>query len=96
MHLGRVLVSERHRTGVNRELGGVEDDESGIGDDIEIDGDGAAEFASSEVRFEAYVVLFRDGEYRKARLALELLHILIFASRESRIFLRSFKTQIQS
>lgn len=89
-------MSERHRTGVNRELGGVEDDESGIGDDIEIDGDGAAEFASSEVRFEAYVVLFRDGEYRKARLALELLHILIFASRESRIFLRSFKTQIQS
>lgn len=45
-------MSEGHGTSIDGELGGVEDDKLGIGNDIKVDGDGAAEFASCEVRFE--------------------------------------------
>lgn len=68
-------MSERHGTRIDGELGSVENNEPGIGDDIEVDGDGAAEFASGEVWFEPYVVAFWHGELRKPSLAFELLHL---------------------
>lgn len=71
-------MSESHGTGADGELGSIEDNESGIGDDIEVDGDGTAEFASGEVRFEPYVIAFRHGEFREPWLAFELLHFFFF------------------
>lgn len=65
-------MSERNGRGVDGELGGVEDDEAGIGDDVEVDGDGADELAGDEVGSEPYVVAFRHGEFGKPSLAFEL------------------------
>ena len=58
------------------EIGDIEDDEGGIGDDVEVDGDGASEVAGGEVWFEAYVIVFRNSEFGEARLPFELLHRL--------------------
>ena len=61
---------------MDEEISGIEDDEGGIGDDVEVDGDGAGEVAGGEVWFEAYVVAFRNSEFGEARLPFELLHKL--------------------
>ena len=33
---------------MDREIGSIEDDEGGIGDDVEVDGDGASEVAGGD------------------------------------------------
>lgn len=47
------MVGERHGAGIDGKFGGIEDDVVGMADDVEIDGDGAVEFAGGEVRFES-------------------------------------------
>ena len=71
----KIKPSKRKQAGIG-EIGGIEDDEGGISDDVEVDGDGAGEVAGGEVWFEAYVVVFRNSEFREARLPFELLHRL--------------------
>ena len=69
----KIKPSKRKQASID-EIGGIEDDEGGIGDDVEVDGDGAGEVAGGEVWFEAYVVAFRNSEFGEARLPFELLH----------------------
>ena len=56
------------------EIGGIKDDEGGIGDDVEVDGDEVGEASSGEV---IWGVCRRVSEQRiLARLPFELLHRL--------------------
>ena len=71
----KIKPNKRKQAGIGG-IGGIEDDEGGIGDDVEVDGDGAGEVACGEVWFEAYVVAFRNSEFGEARLPFELLHRL--------------------
>ncbi|KAK7815741.1 hypothetical protein CFP56_001126 [Quercus suber] len=59
----KIKPSKRKQAGID-EIGGIEDDEGGIGDDVEVDGDRASEVAGDEVWFE------------ETRLPFELLHRL--------------------
>jgi hypothetical protein len=67
LRLREALVGERNRAAGDGELGGIEDDELGVGDDVEVDGDKAGELAGGEVLFEANVVAFGDGEFGEAK-----------------------------
>ena len=71
----KIKPSKRKQAGIG-EIGSIEDDEGGISDDVEVDGDVAGEVACGEVWFEAYVVVFRNNELGEARLLFELLHRL--------------------
>ena len=44
----KIKPSKRKQAGIG-EIGGIEDDEGGIGDDVEVDGDGVGEVAGGEV-----------------------------------------------
>ncbi len=71
-------MTERYGGGINGEFSSVEDDEPGIVHDVDVDRDGAAELAGGQVRFQVYVVAFRDREFREPRLPFEELHALSF------------------
>lgn len=73
-YLGGGSAGEGYRRGIDKKVGDVENDESGVGDDIDVDGNRAGELAGNEVGFEPDVVSFGDGEFGKTRLAFELLH----------------------
>ena len=73
-YLGKVVGGEGNGTGMDSEVGGIENDELGIGDDIDVDGDRAGKFARVEVWFETYIVSFWDGEFWELGLSFELLH----------------------
>lgn len=63
-YLGGVLAREQHGTWSYGEVGGIENDEASIGDDVEVDVDWTGEFARDEVRFEPYIIPLGDGEFR--------------------------------
>ena len=44
----KIKPSKRKQAGIS-EIGGIEDNEGGIGDDVEVDGDGVGEIAGGEV-----------------------------------------------
>lgn len=64
VNLRGAAVCEGGGAGVDGEVGGIENDEAGIGDDVDVDGDGAGEFAADEVRFEPQIVSVWYGEFR--------------------------------
>lgn len=74
--LRRVRRGERDRSRVDREFGGIEDDEASFSDDVNVDRDGAGEFAGGEVRLEPEIVALRYREFWKTRFPLEILHRL--------------------
>lgn len=49
--------------GADGEVGGIENEELSIGNDVDGDVDGAGEFASGEVGFELEIVAFGQGEF---------------------------------
>ena len=59
--------------GGDGEIGGVEDDKTSVGDDVDGDADFAGEFAGGEIGLEEDVVASRDREFRETRLALEVV-----------------------
>ena len=44
----KIKPSKRKQASID-EIGGIEDDEDGIGDDVEVDGDGVGKVAGGEV-----------------------------------------------
>lgn len=76
-YLGGILVGEWNGVVANVEFGGIENDERGGGDDVEVDGDGTCKTVRDEVGLEPNVIAFRNDEFRKARLSFELIHLFI-------------------
>lgn len=76
-NLRRDFVGEGNRSVVDGEVGGIEDDEFSVSDDVDVDGDRAAEFAGCEVRCQANVIPFRHCEFWETRLSFEFLHFYL-------------------
>lgn len=76
-YLGGVLVGEWNSVVADGEFGGIENNERGGGDDVEVDGDGTCETVRDEVGLEPKVVAFGDGEFGKTRLSFELIHLFL-------------------
>lgn len=70
-------VGKRYGGGVNREFSGVEDDVAGICLDVELDSHGPGKLACVQVRFQPYVVAYRDWEFRKPILPFEFRHSIL-------------------
>lgn len=72
------MRSEGNGCIVEGEISSVEDDETSIGDYIEIDRYRSGESAGDEIGVETEIVALGDGELREARLTFELIHLLSF------------------
>lgn len=70
------MRSEGNGCIVEREISSVEDDETSIGDYIEIDRYRSGESTGDEIGVEAEIVALGDGELGEARLTFELIHLL--------------------
>lgn len=73
-YLGEGFRGEGDGGGAQSEVGGIKSDKASIGDDVEVDGDGAGEFARVEVWFQIYIVSFGHNEFGEPGLPSELLH----------------------
>jgi len=72
------LITETDGIVVEGEVGSVEDEESGGGDDIDGNLKGSGELAGREVRSELEIVALRSREFGESSLALELINALFF------------------
>ena len=72
------MITETDGIVVEGEVGSVEDEESGGGDDIDGNLKDSGELAGGEVRSELEIVALRSREFGESSLALELINALFF------------------